>query len=104
MGTLLSLTELNVPMILAFLDYLEHDRGNAVRSRNIRLSTIRSFFRFVALRDPERVELVTRILATLSSVRLSNEGSMCFVSCTNLNKRRKVSRQLATLCGLARLC
>lgn len=59
----LCLTELDVPTILAFLNYLEHQRGNAVRSRNIRLSTIRSFFRFVALRDPERVELVTRILA-----------------------------------------
>ncbi len=59
----LCLTELDVPMILTFLDYLEHQRGNTVRSRNIRLSTIRGFFRFVALRDPERVELVTRILA-----------------------------------------
>jgi site-specific recombinase XerD len=59
----LRLTELDVPTILAFLDYLERERGNAVRSRNIRLSTIRGFFRFVALRDPERVELVTRILA-----------------------------------------
>ena len=40
----LCLTELDVPTILAFLDYLEHHRGNAVRSRNIRLSAIRSFF------------------------------------------------------------
>lgn len=59
----LCLTELDVPMILAFLDYLEQQRGNTTRSRNIRLSAIRSFFRFVALRDPERVALVTRILA-----------------------------------------
>lgn len=59
----LCLTDLDVPTILAFLDYLEQQRGNTVRSRNIRLSTIRSFFRFVALRDPQRVELVTRILA-----------------------------------------
>ena len=59
----LCLTELDVPTILAFLNYLEQQRSNTVRSRNIRLSTIRSFFRFVALRDPERVELVTRILA-----------------------------------------
>jgi site-specific recombinase XerD len=49
--------------VLAFLTHLEQHRGNTVRSRNIRLSAIRSFFRFVALRDPERVELVTRILA-----------------------------------------
>ena len=37
------LTELDVPTILAFLDSLEQQRGNTVRSRNIRLSTIRSF-------------------------------------------------------------
>ena len=59
----LNLTELDVPTILAFLTHLEQHRGNTVRSRNIRLSAIRSFFRFVALRDPERVDLVTRILA-----------------------------------------
>jgi len=59
----LGLTELDVPTILAFLTHLEQHRGNTVRSRNIRLSAIRSFFRFVALRDPERVDLVTRILA-----------------------------------------
>jgi len=59
----LGLTELDVPTILAFLTHLEQHRGNTVRSRNIRLSAIRSFFRFVALRDPERVDLVMRILA-----------------------------------------
>ena len=58
----LGLTELDVPTILAFLTHLEQHRGNTVRSRNIRLSAIRSFFRFVALRDPERVDLVMRIL------------------------------------------
>src|SRR4030095_16070289 len=41
----------------------EHQRGNAVRSRNIRLSALRTFFRFVALRDPESLAIVTRILA-----------------------------------------
>lgn len=59
----LCLTALDVPTVLAFLDHLEQHRGNTVRSRNIRLSTIRGFFRFVALRAPEQVELVTRILA-----------------------------------------
>jgi site-specific recombinase XerD len=59
----LCLTELDVPTILAFLDYLEQQRGNVVRSRNIRLSAVRSFFRFVALRDPEQVGLVTQILS-----------------------------------------
>jgi len=59
----LCLTDLDAPTILAFLDYLEQQRGNAIRSRNIRLSALRTFFRFVALRDPESIEIVTRILA-----------------------------------------
>ena len=59
----LCLTDLDAPTILAFLDYLEQQRGNAIRSRNIRLSVLRTFFRFVALRDPESIEIVTRVLA-----------------------------------------
>lgn len=59
----LRLTDLDAPTILAFLDYLEHQRGHAVRSRNIRLSALRTFFRFVALREPESVAMVTRVLA-----------------------------------------
>ena len=59
----LCVADLDAPTILAFLDYLEQQRGNAVRSRNIRLSALRTFFRFVALRDPESVESVTRVLA-----------------------------------------
>jgi integrase/recombinase XerD len=59
----LHLTDLDAPLVLRFLDYLEHQRGNAVRSRNIRLSALRTFFRFVALRDPESVVIATRVLA-----------------------------------------
>jgi integrase/recombinase XerD len=57
------LTDVDAPAVLRFLDYLEQQRGNSVRSRNIRLSAIRSFFRFVALRDPESLGLATRVLA-----------------------------------------
>src|SRR5712692_8322436 len=59
----LRVTHLDAPLVLRFLDYLEHQRGNAVRSRNIRLSALRTFFRFVALRDPESVVIATRVLA-----------------------------------------
>ena len=57
------LADLDAPMMLRFLNYLEQDRGNSVRSRNIRLSAIRSFFRLVALRDPDSLGIVTRVLA-----------------------------------------
>ena len=59
----LGVADLDAPTLLAFLDHLEQQRGNAIRSRNIRLSALRTFFRFVALRDPESVEMVTRVLA-----------------------------------------
>jgi site-specific recombinase XerD len=59
----LQMTDLDAPAILAFLDHLEADRKNSIRSRNVRLAAIRTFFRFVALRDPASVHLVTRALA-----------------------------------------
>jgi site-specific recombinase XerD len=59
----LRITNLDAPSILSFLDYLERKRKNSVRSRNLRLSAIRSFSRLVALREPSQVALVTRILA-----------------------------------------
>jgi integrase/recombinase XerD len=55
--------DLDAPMILQFLDYLEHRRGNAIRSRNMRLAAIRSFARFLALRDPTSLAITTRVLA-----------------------------------------
>ena len=59
----LRLADVDAPVVLRFLTYLEQERGNAVRSRNIRLSAIRAFFRLVALRDPDSLGIVTRVLA-----------------------------------------
>ena len=59
----LQVTDLDAPLVLRFLDALESQRGNTVRSRNIRLSALRTFFRFVALRAPESVAIATRVLA-----------------------------------------
>ena len=59
----LELSNLDAPVILAFLDHLESERGNEPRSRNVRLSAIRSFFKFVSVREPERLDLVNRVLA-----------------------------------------
>lgn len=59
----LCIDHLDAPAILRFLDHLEHDRKNAVRSRNARLAAIRSFFRFVELREPTALAVATRVLA-----------------------------------------
>ena len=57
------IADLEVPVLLAFLDHLEYARHNAIRSRNLRLAAIRSFFRLVALRDPASVNQAARVLA-----------------------------------------
>jgi site-specific recombinase XerD len=58
-----SIKDLDVPVILAFLDHPEQSRHNSIRSRNLRLAAIRSFFRLVALRDPASVGQAARVLA-----------------------------------------
>ncbi len=59
----LTLEDLNSSFIGAFLDHLEHDRGNGARSRNARLAAIHSFFQYVAYQLPEHSSFVQRVLA-----------------------------------------
>ena len=59
----LSITDLDAPVILNFLENLEQQRHNQAQSRNVRLTAIRSFFRLVAMRDPASVGVATRVLA-----------------------------------------
>jgi site-specific recombinase XerD len=59
----LTLEELDAPFISAFLDHLEKNRNNAARSRNLRLTAIHSFFRYVAFQEPGRSAHIQRVLA-----------------------------------------
>jgi integrase/recombinase XerD len=59
----LDLADLDASLIAGFLDHLEHERGNSIRSRNARLSAIHSLFRFAALAHPEDSETIARVLA-----------------------------------------
>ncbi len=59
----LDIDDLDAPLIGAFLDHLEHERGNSVRTRNARLAAIRSLFRYAALRHPEHAATIGRVLA-----------------------------------------
>jgi len=59
----LEIEDLDAPLIQAFLDHLERDRGNSPRTRNARLAAIHSLFRFAALRHPEHAALISRVLA-----------------------------------------
>lgn len=59
----LQLEELDAPLIGAFLDHLETDRKNSVRTRNSRLAAVHSLFHFAALRHPEHAASIQRVLA-----------------------------------------
>jgi len=59
----LVLSDLDAPVVLDFLDHLEHARGNSVRTRNVRLTAIRSFMHYAASRDPESLPVAQRVLA-----------------------------------------
>ena len=59
----LDIDDLDAPLIGAFLDHLEHERQNGVRTRNARLAAIRSLFRYAALRHPEHAATIERVLA-----------------------------------------
>jgi site-specific recombinase XerD len=59
----LDLADLDATLIAGFLDHLQHQRGNSVRTRNARLAAIHSLFKFAALRHPEHAALIQRVLA-----------------------------------------
>jgi integrase/recombinase XerD len=59
----LAVTDFDRDAVLHFLDQLEHQRGNGVRTRNARLIAIRSFFRHVAASDPAAMAVSQRVLS-----------------------------------------
>ena len=58
----LDLADLDASLVAGFLDHLEQQRHNSVRTRNARLAAIRSFFRYAAFRHPEHAALIARVL------------------------------------------
>jgi integrase/recombinase XerD len=59
----LALTDLDAPLLLAFLNQLETKRHNTIRSRNARFAAIRSFLHFAALKEPAALPVIQRVLA-----------------------------------------
>jgi integrase/recombinase XerD len=50
-------------LIGPFLADIESTRGNSARSRNTRLSAVRSFFKYVAVNEPQLLHHCQRVLA-----------------------------------------
>jgi integrase/recombinase XerD len=59
----LQLEPLAAPLVLEFLEYLQRVRGNASRTRNARLTAIKSCMHFVEHRVPSALEQINRVLA-----------------------------------------
>ena len=59
----LAMEHLTYEQVMAFLLHLETGRHNQASTRNVRLSAIRSFFRFVGTHYPEHLAQAQRILS-----------------------------------------
>lgn len=59
---MITMTDLAASEVSAFLSYAEHERGGKIGTRNCRLAAIRSFFHFVATRDPASIAQCVEIL------------------------------------------
>jgi len=55
--------DIEAPLVTSFLDHLEKQRGLSVRSRNLRLTAIHSFFRYLAYELPTHSAQIQRVLA-----------------------------------------
>ena len=58
----LLVSDIDAQLIVVFLHHLEKVRGNRVRTRNSRLASIRTFFKFVALQEPALSATCQRVL------------------------------------------
>lgn len=58
----MAMTDITPELIMTFLDHLERQRHNSVRSRNARLAALRSFMKFAAHRDVSSLQVIERVL------------------------------------------
>ncbi|HVA08627.1 MAG TPA: tyrosine-type recombinase/integrase [Acidimicrobiales bacterium] len=61
--SMLDFADLDATLVAGFLEHLEAERHNSVRTRNTRLSAIHSFYRYASYREPAHAELIARVLA-----------------------------------------
>ena len=61
--SVLALDDIDAPLVMAFLDDMERTRGITARTRNLRLTAVHSFFRYVAFEAPTHSGQIQRVLA-----------------------------------------
>lgn len=60
--TSITLADITPDLIIGFLNHLERERHNSVRSRNARLAALRSFLKFAAHRDVSSLQVIEHAL------------------------------------------
>ena len=78
----LEIADLDRDLVLDFLNHLEQVRRNGVRTRNARLTAIRSFFRHVATSDPASLGVAQGVLGIPSKRTMS--ATPCHLSDSEL--------------------
>lgn len=107
----LRLEDLDAAVLGDFLDTLERERGNTVKTRNTRLAALRAFFRFVAYAEPACSLHCQRVLAIPTKRHerkpvdfLSEEETAALVAApdqtTRVGRRDRVLLLVATETGL----
>jgi integrase/recombinase XerD len=76
----LQLTDTTPDHVVAFLEHLEHERGNSIATRNLRLVAVKSVMAFYASRSPERLDTIARINAI--PVKRGPKPQMAFLTST----------------------
>jgi integrase/recombinase XerD len=79
----LTLEDVNASLVSDFLDYLEKERGNCIRSRDARLAAIHSFYKYVGHEMPEKLRLAQEILAL--SMKRFEKRILTFLSKEEMN-------------------
>lgn len=57
----LSIEQLDAPLIVDFLTYIERERGNSVATRNLRLAAIRAFMHYIEHLTPSALAQISQI-------------------------------------------
>jgi site-specific recombinase XerD len=79
----LSLADLQAGEVLMFLEHLEKDRKVSVGTRNCRLAAIRSFFAFVAHREPLAIAQCAEIAHI--PVKKRSRPAMCYMDAEEIS-------------------
>jgi site-specific recombinase XerD len=73
----LDIDELDAPLIGSFLNHLEHERGNSIPTRNNRLAAIHALYKYAALRHPEHLATIGRVIAI--PFKRHQQNGLCYL-------------------------